>query len=439
MLSTSLSFLALMALSTSAVAHPARHSDANELAAREYKHARAMGAAGPLHHQSRSQRLHRRMAKRQEAALANTPDDVKMVATGWTAPSPPVLSDEQVVAILMSWRILQAAAGNTYVAPIVPDAVVVPISSAVSSAEASATSGAHQFLASHTGDSQATIALAAILPDLPTLALALPTTSSVAFILPLALPTLDVSVNLPAPLPTLPVVTLAPVALTSTTVVVVQTTTIKSKDEASPIAAPTSTPKAKDESPPVPQSTPTSTAAPPPVVVAPTSTSEAPPPPPVETPKPSPKPSPTPTPSPDPLPSPTPVPTPAPSPSTPWSISQSYSGSNFLSGWDFFTYPDPTHGMVNFLDSDAAHAAGLVSTTSNGATIMKVDNTTWLGNGQYRNSVRITSKKTFGVGSLVVMDAAKMPYGKGVWPAFWSVGANWPNGGEIDIMEGVNE
>lgn len=42
-------------------------------------------------------------------------------------------------------------------------------------------------------------------------------------------------------------------------------------------------------------------------------------------------------------------------------------------------------------------------------------------------------------GGLVLMDAWHMPTGCGTWPAWWMNGPNWPYGGEIDILEGVNE
>jgi beta-glucanase (GH16 family) len=35
----------------------------------------------------------------------------------------------------------------------------------------------------------------------------------------------------------------------------------------------------------------------------------------------------------------------------------------------------------------------------------------------------------------------KLPYGQGIWPAFWMLGSNasWPLGGEIDIMEYIGK
>ena len=48
--------------------------------------------------------------------------------------------------------------------------------------------------------------------------------------------------------------------------------------------------------------------------------------------------------------------------SSPFKLSQDYSGSTFMDGWDFFDYPDPTHGQVNYLDaSDAYNKIGRAS------------------------------------------------------------------------------
>ena len=50
--------------------------------------------------------------------------------------------------------------------------------------------------------------------------------------------------------------------------------------------------------------------------------------------------------------------------------------------------------------------------------------------GPGRPSVRITSKAKYNHG-LFVLDLAHMPFGCGTWPAYWLLGPNWPNNGEI--------
>lgn len=48
-----------------------------------------------------------------------------------------------------------------------------------------------------------------------------------------------------------------------------------------------------------------------------------------------------------------------------------------------------------------------------------------------RMSVRLTSNKSYQSG-LIILDVAHMPGGIcGSWPAFWTVGPDWPNQGEI--------
>lgn len=58
--------------------------------------------------------------------------------------------------------------------------------------------------------------------------------------------------------------------------------------------------------------------------------------------------------------------------------------------------------------------------------------------GRGRDSVRLTSTKSYTHG-LVVLDLEHMPASAcGIWPAFWMTGPSWPNSGEIDIIEGVS-
>jgi len=78
---------------------------------------------------------------------------------------------------------------------------------------------------------------------------------------------------------------------------------------------------------------------------------------------------------------------------------------------------------------------GLVSINDAGNAIMQVDTTPTVPVN--RDSVRIHTNMQYN-GGLVVLDAVHMPVCCGCWPAFWSVGPNWPNNGEMDIVEGVD-
>ncbi|KIP03265.1 glycoside hydrolase family 16 protein [Phlebiopsis gigantea 11061_1 CR5-6] len=128
--------------------------------------------------------------------------------------------------------------------------------------------------------------------------------------------------------------------------------------------------------------------------------------------------------------------TPSATASSPWKILESYHGSSFFLGWDFFTGSDPTNGIVNYIDQQTAQSANLIEINSAGNAVMRVETTPQVQNT--RQSIRITTQKTY-TGALLIMDSVHMPTGCGTWPAFWSNGPNWPAGGEIDIVEGVND
>ncbi|EIW65035.1 uncharacterized protein TRAVEDRAFT_109943 [Trametes versicolor FP-101664 SS1] len=123
--------------------------------------------------------------------------------------------------------------------------------------------------------------------------------------------------------------------------------------------------------------------------------------------------------------------------SSPWKVAQSYEGDTFFDGWDFQNSPDTTtHGVAQYVDKDTANSSNLTEINAAGNAIMRAETTGTVAT--YRKSIRITSQYSY-TGGLVVLDAVHMPTGCGTWPAFWSNGPGWPAGGEIDMVEGVND
>ncbi|CAD0091887.1 unnamed protein product [Aureobasidium mustum] len=123
-----------------------------------------------------------------------------------------------------------------------------------------------------------------------------------------------------------------------------------------------------------------------------------------------------------------------------YSLQDTYAGSNFYDGFNFFTDPDPTHGFVQYVDQATAVSSGILGYGSGNTARWGVDDTTVLyANSTGRQSVRLEGKVNYNHG-LFLADIKHMPGSIcGVWPAFWTLGdSTWPTHGELDIIEGVN-
>ena len=123
-----------------------------------------------------------------------------------------------------------------------------------------------------------------------------------------------------------------------------------------------------------------------------------------------------------------------------YALTDSYAGDTFFGNFTPFTGTDPTSGFVNYASYETARTSQLIAQVenANNAAYLGVDHHTNSPSGG-RASVRISSKKTFNKG-LFIADISHMPVGCGTWPAFWLLGSGtWPAGGEIDIIEGVND
>ncbi|KAG6830732.1 hypothetical protein H0H92_015011 [Tricholoma furcatifolium] len=102
-------------------------------------------------------------------------------------------------------------------------------------------------------------------------------------------------------------------------------------------------------------------------------------------------------------------------------------GPDFYNTFNFEAIADPTHGRVNYVNESQAIHENLTFASFD-TFILRSDFKTVLDpDGPGRDSVRIRTNKNYTHHVAVT------------WPAIWETDeADWPNGGEIDIVEGVN-
>lgn len=119
-----------------------------------------------------------------------------------------------------------------------------------------------------------------------------------------------------------------------------------------------------------------------------------------------------------------------------YTISERMNGSSFFDHFDYYSETDPANGLVTYLSESSATWSNLTY-ASDSSAILRVDSTST--GTTNRNSVRITSKNQWDTG-LFVFDILHAPYGCATWPAVWlSDPNNWPEHGEIDVIEAVEQ
>jgi hypothetical protein len=105
-------------------------------------------------------------------------------------------------------------------------------------------------------------------------------------------------------------------------------------------------------------------------------------------------------------------------------LQDAYIPDNFLDGFNAFSSKDPTDGFVKYQDMESGKNLGLIKRMP-ASILLGVDTKNVTPDG--RPSVRLESKKSYDSG-LIIADISHMPGSIcGSWPAFWTVGPQWPN------------
>lgn len=124
-----------------------------------------------------------------------------------------------------------------------------------------------------------------------------------------------------------------------------------------------------------------------------------------------------------------------------YTLTDNLTYENFFPNFSFFSEPDPTHGFVQYANLSSAISQRLAGYLPHTQSVFLGVDATHNASSTGRASVRLESNQNWTQG-LLIADIRHMPAEQcGVWPAFWLVSASqaWPDGGEIDILEGVND
>ncbi|BDI29622.1 hypothetical protein CCAX7_16730 [Capsulimonas corticalis] len=108
------------------------------------------------------------------------------------------------------------------------------------------------------------------------------------------------------------------------------------------------------------------------------------------------------------------------------------------SSWNFETGPNHANGESEIYVNDQAHGHVAADPRATDGRAFQILSTNTNGFESVRMST--AHKKPFQYG--FVEARIQLPYGQGIWPAFWMLGENigqvgWPACGEIDIMENI--